>query len=117
MIDTGLWRNIGQRLWAVREHVEGEEMFLANYSDALSDVDLHEMIETFRQSGKAACFLAARPSFSLHLVNMEGTGALRAAYQRKSWSMDQRRLFHLPLREFLTTCGTEMNSSRRHFSG
>ena len=38
MIDTGIWRNIGQRLWAVREHVEGEEMFLANYSDALSDV-------------------------------------------------------------------------------
>ena len=76
MIDTGIWRNIGQRLWAVREHVEGEEMFLANYSDALSYVDLHEMIETFRQSGKAACFLAARPSFSLHLVNMDGNGGV-----------------------------------------
>jgi hypothetical protein len=23
MIDTGIWRNIGQRLWAVREHVAG----------------------------------------------------------------------------------------------
>ena len=36
LIDTGLWRNIGERLLAVREHVEGEEMFLANYSDGLS---------------------------------------------------------------------------------
>ena len=78
MIDTGIWRNIGQRLWAVREHVESEEMFLANYSDALADVNLHEMIETFRKSGKAACFLAAPPSFSLHLVNMDSNGAVES---------------------------------------
>ena len=31
LIDTGIWRNIGERLWAVREHVQGEEIFLANY--------------------------------------------------------------------------------------
>ena len=62
MIDTGIWRNIGQRLWAVREHVAGEEMFFANYSDGLCDVDLAEMIADFRASGKVACFLAVRPS-------------------------------------------------------
>ena len=77
MVDTGIWRNIGQRLWAVRQHVEGEEMFFANYSDALADVNLHEMIDTFRESGKTACFLAAPPSFSLHLVNMDGNGAVQ----------------------------------------
>ena len=78
MIDTGIWRNIGQRLWALREHLEGEEMFLANYSDVLADVNLHEMIETFRESGKTACFLAARPSFSLHLVNIDTGGAVES---------------------------------------
>jgi len=40
MIDTGIWRNIGERLWAVREHVMGEEAFLANYSDGLSNINL-----------------------------------------------------------------------------
>ena len=40
MIDTGVWRNIGSRLWAVRDHVKNEEMFLANYSDGLSDAPL-----------------------------------------------------------------------------
>lgn len=29
MIDTGVWRNIGSRLWAVRDHVKDEEIFLA----------------------------------------------------------------------------------------
>jgi glucose-1-phosphate cytidylyltransferase len=77
LIDTGIWRNIGERLWAVREHVEGEEMFLANYSDGLADVDLPSMIETFKESGKVACFLAVRPSFSLHFVDIDAAGAVK----------------------------------------
>ena len=40
MIDTGIWRNVGERLWAVRHQVQDEEMFLANYSDGLAEVDL-----------------------------------------------------------------------------
>ena len=78
MIDTGLWRNIGERLLAVRAHVEGEEMFLANYSDGLADVDLPAMVDAFRRSGKVACFLAVRPSFSLHLVDMDAKGRVNA---------------------------------------
>jgi glucose-1-phosphate cytidylyltransferase len=78
MIDTGIWRSIGERLFAVREHVEAEEMFLANYSDGLADVNLPAMIETFRQSGKTACFLATRPSFSLYLVDMDASGRVKS---------------------------------------
>jgi glucose-1-phosphate cytidylyltransferase len=76
MIDTGIWRNIGERLWAVREQVEGEDIFLANYSDGLADVHLPSMIEAFKESRKVACFLAVPPSFSLHLVHMNGEGAV-----------------------------------------
>lgn len=88
MIDTGIWRNIGQRLWSVREHVAGEEMFLANYSDGLSDVNLDEMIEAFRASRKIACFLAVRPSFSMHLVDMRPSGKvnrIRASQEANLW--------------------------------
>ena len=35
LVDTGPWRNIGERLVAVRHLVEDEEIFLANYSDGL----------------------------------------------------------------------------------
>ena len=55
LVDTGVWRNIGQRLLAVRDYVKDEEMFLANYSDGLSDAPLPEMIETLRKSGKVGC--------------------------------------------------------------
>lgn len=77
LIDTGIWRNIGQRLWAVREHVEKEPMFLANYSDGLSDVDLGEMVERFEKSDKIACFLAVRPPLTYHLVDMAEDGRVR----------------------------------------
>jgi glucose-1-phosphate cytidylyltransferase len=74
LIDTGIWRNIGERLWAVREHVAGEEIFLANYSDGLTNVDLSDMIKCFEQSNKIACFLAIRPPLTYHLADIDSNG-------------------------------------------
>lgn len=77
LIDTGIWRNVGERLWAVRDHVIDESMFLANYSDGLADVNLSRMIELFSESGKLACFLAVRPPLSYHLVDVGSDGHVR----------------------------------------
>lgn len=77
LIDTGIWRNIGQRLVAVRHHVQDEEMFLANYSDGLCDVNLDEMVETFKKSGKIGCFLAIRPPLTYHLADIDTDGNVR----------------------------------------
>ncbi len=77
LIDTGIWRNIGERLMAVRQHVEGEEMFLANYSDGLTDVDLDDMIARFKASDKVACFLAVRPPLTYHLADIAPDGRVR----------------------------------------
>jgi len=70
MIDTGIWRNVGERLWAVRDQVQDEEMFLANYSDGLSDVNIDAMVADFKASGKIACFLAVRPPVTFHLTEI-----------------------------------------------
>jgi glucose-1-phosphate cytidylyltransferase len=77
MIDTGIWRNIGERLMAVRAHIADDEMFYANYSDGLCDVDLNGMTRAFRASGKVACFLAVRPHFSVHFLELEGEGKVK----------------------------------------
>src|SRR3954453_3176886 len=73
-VDTGLHANIGERLTAVRRHVEDEEIFLANYSDGLTDLHLPTMVDSFRTSGKVASFMAVRPSQSFHLVEMDDDG-------------------------------------------
>jgi glucose-1-phosphate cytidylyltransferase len=88
LIDTGIWRNIGERLWAVRDQVQGEEMFLANYSDGLTDVDLDDMIAKFKESGKVACFLAVHPPLTFHLADIDETGrvqAMRASDDADIW--------------------------------
>lgn len=77
LIDTGIWRNIGERLWAVREHLQDEEMFLANYSDGLTDAPLQDMIETFRKSDKLACFMAVRPPLTYHIADIDPSGAVK----------------------------------------
>lgn len=77
LIDTGIWRNIGERLWAVRDHVKNEKIFLANYSDGLTDVDLDDMIERFEKSDKLACFLAVKPPLTYHLADIEENGRVR----------------------------------------
>ncbi len=72
-VDTGTNANIGQRLMAVREHLDGEDEFMTNYSDGLSDLDLNKYLDNFRQKNKIASFLCVRPSQSFHLVDFDDT--------------------------------------------
>lgn len=70
-VNTGLRAKIGERLMAVREHLEGEEMFLANYGDVLTDAPLPQMIERLEESGKIASLLSVRPSYTFHVVSLD----------------------------------------------
>ncbi len=74
LIDTGLSANIGQRLVAARRYLNPGEMFLANYSDGLTDAPLDRIVKRFEASDKTACFLAVRPTFSYHLIDMDKQG-------------------------------------------
>jgi glucose-1-phosphate cytidylyltransferase len=70
-VDTGLNSNIGMRLRAVRHHLEGEEMFLANYSDGVSDLDLTRYVDSFRDRKKVACFLSVPAPHTFHIVHAD----------------------------------------------
>ena len=68
-VETGLHSNIGMRLRAVRQHLEGEEMFLANYSDGLSDLNLDRFVADFKVAGKTASFLSVPAPYTFHIVS------------------------------------------------
>lgn len=68
--DTGLNANIGQRLKAVEKHLKGEEYFLANYADGLTDLPLPTMIDEFMKSGKVGSFVCVKPSQSFSVVSL-----------------------------------------------
>lgn len=73
-VETGLHSNLGQRLLRVRHLLEGEEMFLANYSDGLSDLPLDAYVSDFRRRGATASFVAVRPSQSFHTASTDDDG-------------------------------------------
>lgn len=86
-VDTGISSNVGMRLKAVQPLVENEEMFLANYSDGVSDLPLPAMLEYFRQRSAVACFAAVAPSQTFHLVRVEEGGAVKSIHHVKDIGM------------------------------
>ncbi len=77
-VDTGIQANIAQRLLCVREHLDGEEIFLANYADDLTDLHLPDMIDLLRRKQAVGAFLSVRPSQSFHTVDVDSGGTVHA---------------------------------------
>ena len=76
-VDTGMDANLGERLLAVRDYLGDDEMFLANYSDGLTDLDLDAYLHDFQASDGVAKFLAVQPPLTYHLVDAADDGAVR----------------------------------------
>jgi glucose-1-phosphate cytidylyltransferase len=73
-VDTGLHSNIGQRLAAVRKYVQDDEVFLANYSDGLSDLPIDAMIADFQSKRLIGSFVAVRTWQSFHAAKFDNDG-------------------------------------------
>jgi glucose-1-phosphate cytidylyltransferase len=68
--DTGQHSNIGQRLKAVQKYLNDEEIFLANYGDGLTDMDLRKQLSEFMATDAIGSFLSVKPNLSYHTVLM-----------------------------------------------
>jgi glucose-1-phosphate cytidylyltransferase len=73
-VDTGLETPIGERLRRVRPYLDGDEYFLANYADVLSDAPLDLMVERVRDTGAAASMIVVPPQSSFHVVDTDDDG-------------------------------------------
>lgn len=76
-VDTGHSANIGQRLKAVERYVADEPMFLANYTDGLTDFHLPRMVAGFDPAAATGAFLSVKPRHSFHTVDMDRRGRVR----------------------------------------
>jgi glucose-1-phosphate cytidylyltransferase len=75
-VDTGLHSNIGQRLMRVRQYVENDDMFLANYADGLSDLPLDRHVAAFHDREAVASFVAVRSAQTFHAVHADHDGVV-----------------------------------------
>lgn len=79
--DTGLRSNIGQRLQAVEKYVANEEVFLANYSDGLTDLDFPVYFDYARDRDKVATFVSVKPSLSYHVAETDDDGLVTSIHE------------------------------------
>jgi len=73
-VDTGTQSSIGERLLRVRHLLKDEKVFLANYADGLSDLDLDAYLESFVQRDKIASFVSVKVPQTFHLVHSDAEG-------------------------------------------
>lgn len=76
-VDTGLKANVGMRLMLVKDYLDGDEMFLANYADGLTNLNLNQMVGEFKASNKVAAFVCALPSQSFHVVTLDDKSSVK----------------------------------------
>jgi len=77
-IDTGLHSNIGQRLKQVEKYLGNDPIFLANYSDGLTDLNFQGYFDYFCQQDKIASLLSVKPSQSFHVLSVENDGLVNS---------------------------------------
>lgn len=75
--DTGATSNINQGLKAVEKYLNGEEVFMANFSDGLTDLPLPKHIDHFYRQDRLATFLWVKPNVSFHFISASGNGIVR----------------------------------------
>lgn len=75
-VDTGRNANIGQRLKAVEPYLKGEDVFLANYADGLTNCELPDVMTNFEKNGAIGSFLSVRPIQSFHIVQVKEDGGV-----------------------------------------
>ena len=74
-VDTGLDTAIGERLRRVRPHLGDDPVFLANYGDGLSDVDVNDLVARL-PADHVGSLLAVRPQDSFHVVKIDADDTL-----------------------------------------
>lgn len=73
-VHTGIEASIGERLRRVRDHLDGDEIFLANYADVLSDAPLPDMIDRLAGSAAGGSLMVVPPPGTFHCVEVADGG-------------------------------------------
>lgn len=99
--NTGIDTPIGERLLRVRDYLGDDEMFLANYSDTLTDAPLDQIIDGMTRSSALASLLAVRPQSAFHVVQADEENTVTDIHSLSSVNMQENGGYFVFRRELL----------------
>lgn len=80
LVDTGADTQTGGRLLRIKEFIEGNS-FLMTYGDGLGNINIDELVQTHKQSGRLATVTATRPTARFGALELE-RGSVRAFVEK-----------------------------------
>jgi glucose-1-phosphate cytidylyltransferase len=75
-VQTGVNSPIGERLRRVRPYLDGDEVFMANYADVLTDAPLNDMVDRLVKSDAAGSMMVVPPQSSFHCIDLAEDGTV-----------------------------------------
>ncbi len=72
LVDTGLETMTGGRLSAVRKYVQSDDAFMVTYGDGVSDVNITNLLDFHRRSGRTATLTGVHPVGRFGELALEG---------------------------------------------
>ena len=81
LIDTGLKTMTAGRLKRVAQYL-GDETFMLTYGDGVSDVNLNDLLEYHKNSGKIATVTAIQPAGKFGSLEIENDGAVSSFIEK-----------------------------------
>jgi glucose-1-phosphate cytidylyltransferase len=76
-VDTGSGSTVGERLRLVRPYLGGDAVFMANYADALTNLDLDAYLEYFNARDRVASFVSVAAPHTFHIVESDPDDSVR----------------------------------------
>lgn len=76
LVDTGLNTMTGGRVRRIREYI-GNETFMLTYGDGVSNVDIKELLQSHRKSGKMATLTAYQPNNRFGVLDIDENNNIR----------------------------------------
>jgi glucose-1-phosphate cytidylyltransferase len=70
-VDTGINSTVGERLRRVRDFLEHDDVFLANYADGLTDLDHDSYVADFLRSDNIAYMLSVPAPHTFHIIHAD----------------------------------------------
>lgn len=100
-VHTGIETSIGERLRRVAAHLGGDEYFMANYADVLTDAPLDDVVARFKASDAIASLLAVPPQSAFHVVDTDERGYVSDIHSVATMSVRENGGYFVMRRELI----------------
>lgn len=81
-VDTGLDSLTGERLLNAKKFLENEDVFMVTYGDGLSNVNINELLEFHKRTGKIATITGGHPYSKWGMIKVDSNNIIKSFWQK-----------------------------------